>query len=449
MRFPRRHAIPVLLAAPLLGRAAVVAAQLPPPLPAEDRRLAEGCRRAILSCQLKDGSVLRVGYRLPGNPAEIDPYAANLAALGVLASFDHHPGVESVRFVQDWIDWYGAHQEPETGSVPRLRGIRSTAGLQEQAIRLPPESHCVLAASHLLLVERSTATFRRRLMPQQVQACERSLALLERCRDGDLYRTFDPQHLPAGKAQARNLTENIEVLQGLDAADRLFQRARQAELATRAATQATALRRRLHAFWSREQEYFASVWQDPPANRTWGSQPLAAEGRSHLAAIALFDDFPESDRRRLWRKLNLRYGAELRQQYAGDRWATEEPAVERYYFAARRAGTAHEEQQALTLLRQRCSTLLNRTLALPDSPPNPNRAEELREHERRLAAEYPAVQRLGMMLIALHSQHASTSPFLPTVELDWPDAPLPDAPRDTRSSFRSFRRPTFGGRDVD
>lgn len=380
-------------------------------IPVEDQKRVASLSKAILSCQLAEGAIPVVGYREIGQPAYIDAYFANLACLGLLSADTNAQSPQTRKYVEQWLDWCVSHQEQD-GTFNRFSGaIDNHHRLSSNSRVVPPDSHDSYAAGFLTVVATWAAKYQQPLKPELVAACRNSFEVLKRCRDKEngLYWNFCTGSTPEGVVPAQYLLDNIEVHQGLASAHLLFSKSGDTKLASVAHQYARELADRMHEFWSANDRYFVCMYGDKLAGIPWGKQVATAEGLSTVSALAFFENVAPATRETLWNKFWRDHGRSLTNSIATDKYVSEDPTVERVYFAALRSASKERQRELQAAVRKRADELLKRQSQLEDPA--------------KSALPYPYVHRYGMLIQALIAQEGRFPAELPRVPLDKTKSP--------------------------
>ncbi|MBN8604623.1 MAG: hypothetical protein J0M26_26710 [Planctomycetes bacterium] len=404
--YSRRQTLAAWLSMFFLGAFAMQATAQEPQISTEDQQRINRLVEAVLDCQLSDGAIPVVGYRFEGQPVLIDPYFSNLALLGVLAAHQQNPDPRIERCVARWLQWCVANQNAD-GTYSRVEGTlsaetRSVANSQSRA----PDSHDAYAGTFLAVVASAFSAQSHPPSPEVLLACRQSFQVIERCRDpeNEFYWNFEPQQVPAGAVLAQYLLDNLEVHQGLLAAQKIFSAANDVELATQAQDRAAALAISFHKFYHPEHKYFGCMYGDVVTNVPWGKQIATSERLATVSALAFLENIDPETGGNLWNKLMQNHGKALIASFSTRKFIDEDPTVERVYFASLRAASEPEKKRLLGMVRNRSDQLLKieKQLELPGQQSQP----------------FPYVHRYGMLAQSLLANSGKLPNELPKVPLN-------------------------------
>lgn len=391
----------------------------------EEQNLLNDVRYRVRQCQLKEGAITRNSYGETEIPAEVDPWTGNRAVLALLRESRQYPDPRITVLSLDWLKWCTQQQVAATGMFRRLRGMVTRDQTLENTIYVRCENDAAAAASYLLLAERMAVNMAgHRTEKVTTKACERCLEFLQRCREDDFYWTFAPEWVPYGKTPSRTLLDNIEVYQGLAAAERFFRRVGDAPRAEEASEMASSLAARFPDYWNGQAAYFHHTPDDSPAKRQWGAHSLPTEARHNLMALALFDNFPAPYRARLWNQLKSQCGEEFEKLTEIDDEVVMKPPVDWMCLAARRVAPKTETDRIYVLYRLEAQNLLSRLRKPIPRVKDPNDAREWVEYDQRRQQALPSIDRIAFISHTLYSQGKfAPEQGFPTIELRWPEPP--------------------------
>jgi hypothetical protein len=394
------------------------------PNSAEQSLLTE-VRMRVRQCQLKNGAITRHSYGETDIPAEVDPWTGNRVVLGVLTETQHFPDLRINLLCLDWLKWCTQQQVEATGYFRRLRGTVAADLEFENTTYFRCENDATAVASYLLLAERLGIVMAgRRTEKQSAKACERCLAFLQRCREDDLYWSFAPDWVPAGKSPTRNFLDNVEVYQGLAAAERFFRRNGDATRAMEASEMAASLAARFQDYWNGRDVFFHRSPDEPQDNRRWGVQSLPLDARHNLVALALFDNFPATHKTRLWSELKRHCGKEFERLIGSDDEVSVAPPVDWMCLAALRVASKTETERLYALYRLEAQSLLGRLSKHVPRAKNPHDAREWAEYAQRRQESLPSIDRIAFIAHAIHAQNRSAvNHGFPTIDARWSELP--------------------------
>lgn len=346
--------------------------------------------QCILKTPLNDGSIPVIGYHLEGQPVYIDPYFVNLAMLGILAADQTKPNPKIHACVGHWLDWCVANQQAD-GTFKRYDGkLNATTRSIYEKKEIEPDSHDSYAAGFLAVVEaKHFRKQRENVAPQLLQACKQAFHVLERCKDpsNGFYWNFDPKKVPSGKVPTQYMLDNIEVHQGLKAAQVIFAESNENELAELAQNRVKELESSLHKFYHPQHEYFGCMYGDVELDLPWGKQEAKPERLATVSALGLLDQVPVDIREKLWKKLIETHSNAMNKSFAGKVFLEEDPTVERVFFAGVRCAPNVARAGLLNVVRKRTDEILKAERQLADPS--------------QQARSFPYVQRYGMLIQAL------------------------------------------------
>lgn len=362
----------------------------------------------VLKTQLSDGAIPAVGYRFEGQPVHIDPYFVNLSMLGLCASDGPLPDPRIGSCVKNWLNWCSVNQN-EDGTFSRYDGILLAASRTiGNTQTIAPDSHDSYAAGYLSVVE--ACHYRRgqeNLSPALLQSCMQAFQVLERCKDpgNGFYWNFDPQQVPDGKVLSQYMLDNIEVMQGLQAAQVIFTKSNEMELAELAQQRAVELQNSLHKFYHPQNEYFGCMYGDVVRDVPWGTQVARSERLATVSALGFLDNVPVTKRETLWGKLMQTHGKALNASFSQPNFTDEDPTIERVYFASLRGASGQEQKRLLGLVRKRIDQILKIEKQL-DIPGQQGRS-------------FPFVHRYGMLIQALLINADQQPAELPNIKVEF------------------------------
>lgn len=376
-------------------------------IPRADQERIKKLVDCVLKTQLSDGAIPAVGYRFDGQPVYIDSYFVNLSLMGLCASDGPLPDARIGECVEKWLHWCSLKQNGD-GTFSRYDGTLAAGSRTMSNVHvIVPDSHDSYAASYISLV--AASHFRRGQespSPAVLQSCKQAFQVLENCRDSSsgFYWNYVPQQAPEGKVIAQYLLDNIEVMQGLEAAEKVFAKSNEMELAELAQQRVVELRKSFPKFYHPQYEYYGCMYGDVVHNVPWGTQVARSERLATVSALGFLDHAPAERHEELWKKLIHTHGKALNASFSQQNFTDEEPTVERVYFASMRGGSEPEQKRLLALVRKRIDQILKieQQLYVPGQQGRP----------------FPFVHRYGMLIQALLLNADQQPTELPVIKLE-------------------------------